>query len=154
VPPKFSLQSVLDYYHSRVETLEVELGRLRLAHQQAQAYLEALKANQVELFANLRQKQVGTLDLAEIANLRLNLKMVEARIEQQIAMLAALAQKIEAQRQLVVVARQDEETLNILKEKEEARFHAEELKQENRLRDDIYIAQAHRRSISGSPGSM
>ena len=152
MPPKFSLQSVLDYYHSRVETLEVELARLELAYQQAQAYLDALKANQAELFDKLRHKQVGDLDLAELDNLRLNLKIVETRIEQQIATLAALAQQIEAQRQLVVAARQDEETLNILKEKEEARFRAEALRQENRLREDIYIAQAHRRAASGSAG--
>jgi flagellar export protein FliJ len=151
--PKFSLQSVLDYYHSRVETLEVELGRLHLAHQQAQAYLEALRANQTDLFEKLRHKQVGDLDLAELDNLRLNLKIVEARIGQQVAMVAALAQQIEAQRLLVVAARQDEETLNVLKEKEVARFRAEELKQENRLREDIYISQAHRRAVSGSAGS-
>jgi flagellar export protein FliJ len=153
MPPKFSLQSVLDYYHSRVETLEVELGRLQLAYQQGQAYLDALRANQAELFDKLREKQVGALDLSELDNLRLNLKIVEARIEQQVATLAALAQQIEKQRQLLVAARQDEETLNILKEKEEARYRAEELKQENRLREDIYIAQAHRRAVSGSAGS-
>jgi|WetSurMetagenome_2_1015567.scaffolds.fasta_scaffold1014374_1 flagellar export protein FliJ len=152
MPPKFSLQSVLDYYHSRVETLEVELGRLLQAQQQAQAYLETLKANQVELFEKLRHKQMGPLDLTELDNLRLNLKIVETRIEQQLATLAALAQQIVAQRQLVVAARQDEETLNILKEKEEARFRAEEVKHENRLREDIYISQAHRRASSGSAG--
>ena len=154
MPLKFSLQSVLDYYHSRVETLEVELSRLQMAHQQALAYLEVLNANQKQLFENLRQKQVGDLDLAEIDNLRLNLKVVAVRIEQQVAALAVLEQKTEAQRQLVVAARQDEETLNILKEKEAVRFHAEELKQENRLRDDIYISQAHRRSVSGSAGKI
>lgn len=154
MPPKFSLQSVLDYYHSRVETLEVELGRLLQAHQQAEAQLEALKADRLQLFENLRQKQLGHLDLAEISNLRLNLKVVEVRIEQQVMVLAELAQKIRQQRQLVVAAKQDEETLNILKQKEEARFHAEELKQENRLRDDIYIAQAHQRAMSGSSGGF
>ena len=152
--PKFSLQSVLDYYHSRVETLEVELGRLQLAYQQAQAYLDALRANQAELFEKLRHKQVGDLDLAELDNLRLNLKIVETRIEQQLVTLATLARQIEQQRQLLVAARQDEETLNILKEKEGARFRAEELRQENRLREDIYISQAHRRAASGSAGSL
>jgi flagellar export protein FliJ len=154
MPPKFSLQSVLDYYHSRVETLEVELGRLRLAHQQAEAQLEALKANRQELFESLRRKQVGHLDLAELGNLRLNLKVLEVRIEQQVAEVADLARKIEVQRLQVVAAKQDEETLNILKEKEEERYRAEELKQENRLRDDIYISQAHLRAVSGSPGNL
>ncbi len=154
MPPKFSLQSVLDYYHSRVETLEVELGRLLQAQRQAQAYLEALQASQAELFEQLRQKQMGDLDLAEIGNLRLNLKVVAARIEQQVAALTALAHKIETQRQQVVLAKQDEETLNILKEKEAARYKAEELKQENRLREDIYIAQAYRQAASGSSGAF
>ena len=154
MPPKFSLQSVLDYYHSRVETLEVELGRLRQAHHQAQLYLEALQLNQAELFEKLRHKQVGDLDLTELESLRLNLKFVEARIEQQKAAIVALAKQIEAQRLLVVAARQDEETLNVLKEKEDARYRAETLKQENRLREDIYISQAHRRSVSGSAGKF
>ena len=154
MPPKFSLQSVLDYYHTRVETLEVELARLRQAEKQAQAYLEMLRASQAELFASLRAKQVGALDLAEIGNLRLNIKLVETRIEQQIATLADLARKIDAHHQLVVTARQDEETLAILKEKEEARFRAEEARQENRLRDDIYSARAHRRSSGGADDAL
>jgi flagellar biosynthesis chaperone FliJ len=58
-----------------------------------------------------------------------------------------LARQVQAKQQELVAARQEEEVLVILKDKEVERYQAEQAQQENRLQDDIYIAQAHRRAI-------
>jgi len=48
MPPKFSLQPVLDYRHNRVEVLEVELGRLLQTQKLGQTILEAQNHQSIE----------------------------------------------------------------------------------------------------------
>lgn len=150
MPPEFALQSVLDYRHNRVEALEVQLGRLLFEQQQALQVLEALRAEQRQLLATLRDKQAGTLDLPALAQLRYNLKFIEQRLVQQAARLEALAEQVDACRLQVVAAKQDEEALATLKDKELERYRAEVLRQENNQRDDLYIMRAHRRTGTAS----
>jgi flagellar export protein FliJ len=150
MPPDFALQGVLDYRHSRVETLEIQLGRLLSEQQQAQRAWEALQAERHQLFAAMREKQAGTLDLSALAQLRFHLKHQEQRIERQAALLAALAEQIKACRGRLVAAKQDEEALVTLKSKGLERWHAEVLRQENSQRDDLYIMRAHRRAQSAT----
>lgn len=143
--PKFALQAVLDYRHSLVEALEIELGRLHAARQEAQRVLDDLLANQQQLYADLHHRQIaGPLDLSLIAQARISLKALEKRIADQIQYLAQLDQQIEAKRLQLVKAKQDEETLAKLKEKELERWAEEEARQEDRQRDDLYIARAYR----------
>ena len=143
--PRFALQAVLDYRHSLVEAFEIELGRLHTMRQEAQRVLEALLANQQQLYDDLRERQnTGALDLPLIAQARVSLKALEKRIAEQIQYLAQLDQQIEAKRQQLVKAKQDEETLAKLKEKEMERLAEEEARQEDRQRDDLYIARAYR----------
>jgi flagellar export protein FliJ len=147
--PKFSLQSVLDYRHNRVELLEVELGRLMRDQQRSQTILDALHDSQARLLDRLGQTQQGEIDLFLVDRLRSSLKGVVERIIQQKLRLQELASQVSAKRQEVVEARQAEEALSILKEKELERFQADQAQQENRQQDDIYIARAYHRS--GSP---
>ena len=150
MPPEFGLQSVLDHRHSRVEALEIELGRRLFEQQQALRALEALQAERRQLFATLREKQDGHLDLPALALMRYNVKRVEQRIVRQEERLAELAAQVEATRAQLVAAKQDEEALVILKNKELERYHAQELRVENNQRDDIYIMRAHRRAQDGT----
>lgn len=147
---EFSLQTVLDYRHSRVEALEIQLGRVLYEQQQAQRLWEALQENQRALFAEIRQKQAGTLDLAAIAQLRFNLKHLEQRLAQQAARLAELARQVDEARARLVAAKQAEEALVVLKNKELERYQAEVHRIENSQRDDLYIMRAHHRRASGS----
>jgi flagellar export protein FliJ len=145
MPPRFSLQSVLDYHRNRVEVLEIELSLLVAAQQQAQVELDALQGRLAAEREELRQKQAGLLDLGAIDQLRLNIKGTEAAIVRQEQILADLARQVEAKRTQLIEAKQDEETLNTLREKELERFLAEEARRDNRLQDDIYISRAYRR---------
>lgn len=143
---EFSLQAVLDFRHKRVEGLEIALGRLLQQEQQARRLLAGLEADREALFADIRQKQAGVLDLAAIAQMRFNLKHLEQRLTQQRAVLAELAQRIDEQRARLVAAKQAEETLVTLKDKEVAQQRAAEQRLENAQRDDLYIMRAHRRA--------
>lgn len=143
MPLKFSLQAVLDYRRHRVEALEVELGRLQAARLLTEARLEAVCDDRRRLFDVLRQQQAGALNLAAIGQLRLNLKTVEGHIRRHETALADLVLQIERRRLKLVVAKQDEETLATLKNKELERHRAALGRQENRQRDDLYIARAY-----------
>lgn len=146
--PNFSLQSVLDYRHNRVELLEVELGRLMLDQQRSQTILDALHDSRARLLDRLGQTQQGEIDLFLVARLQSSLNSVAERIVQQMIHLQEITGQVSAKRQEVVEARQAEEALSILKEKELERFLADQAQQENSQQDDIYIARAYHRSSS------
>ncbi|HEY9077891.1 MAG TPA: flagellar FliJ family protein [Anaerolineaceae bacterium] len=150
MPPKFSLQSVLDYRHMRVESLEIELSELLTAQKQGEAMLEELKLQMSRLFEELQEKQIGEIDLFTVAVLRANIKTTQDRINQVLDALVLLGQKIEAKRQELIVAKQDEEALVILKNKEAERFIAEQKRIDDRMQDEIYISQAYRKRVQGN----
>lgn len=145
MPPKFSLQPVLDYRHKVLESLEIELGGLLQSQKNGAQFLQKLQDHQKQLFEELHHQQDGIIDLQAVTHLRSNLRAVEERIQRQVSFLAKLERDIEQKRAEVVEAKQDEETLATLKSKEIERYKAEQARQENRLQDDIYIAQAFRK---------
>jgi flagellar export protein FliJ len=146
MPPKFSLQSVLDYRHSRVEALELEFSRLVEAHQQGLAMRAECQQGLDHLYERLQAEQSGDLDLFAIEHLRSDALSSKNQLDQIIQALAVLEEQIEAKRKEIVAARQGEETLNTLKEKEIDRWQLEQALSENRQQDNIYIAQAFRRA--------
>lgn len=148
--PKFAFQSILDYHHSRVELLEVDLSRLTQARQEGLDQLEGLNTNQNRLFNDLSELQMGEMDLQKIAQTRFNIKRVQNNIEKQQAMLQMLEQAINAKRNELIQARQDEAVFDKLKEKEQVRFDEKVNQQEKLLQDDIYISKAHRKPASSS----
>jgi flagellar export protein FliJ len=148
--PKFSLQSVLDYRHSRVEGIEMELGKLQDTRQQGLAMQAETQLFMNQLYDQLKESQNGDLDLFKIQHLRSDILGTQERLAQIAQALALLEAKIDVKRQELVLARQSEETLNTLKTKEQTRWTAERLRAENSQQDDTYISQAFRRTINGS----
>jgi flagellar export protein FliJ len=146
MPPKFSLQAVLDVRHSRVEALEIELSELLMAQREGEAMLASLKEAQANLFQLLLEQQSGDIDLFAVAHLRADLVQTQEKIAQVLEALKVLAGRIDAKRQEMVIAKQAEETLGTLKRKEIDRFNSEQAVRESRAQDDIYIAKAFRQS--------
>jgi len=142
--PKFSLQTVLDVRHSKVEALEIEMGKLQLAQQEKIALEETLQRLKYNLFDQLQDQMVGDMDLVLIEQLRGNIDQVEEGIQITRQVIEELGKRIEAKRRELVAARQDEETLDILKRKEQDRFAAEMRRKENNLQDDLYISRIYR----------
>lgn len=144
MPNKFSLQSILDYRHSKVEGLEVELSQINHALQQAQSVLQGLTFRHGHLLESLGKQQLGEVDLTQLTQTRANLQLVERQITRQQAQIATLAEKVAAKRAEIVLAKQDEEALTTLKRKENERVQAQLRQQEDRQQDDAYIAQGWR----------
>ena len=144
MPPTFNLQSVLDVRHSRVEALEIEFAKMLALQQEAQKLFDSLLAAQADLHDQLFAAQTGELDLVQISNLRSNILQNDALIKRVAEELAKLNQLVDEKRHELVEAKQDEETLQILKRKRIDLFNAEEALKEARNQDDIYISQAFR----------
>jgi len=142
--PKFSLQTVLDVRHSKVEALEIDLGKLQLAQQEKIALEETLQRLKLNLFGQLQEQMIGDMDLVLIEQLRSNIDQVEEGIQVTRQVIEELGKRIEAKRRELVIARQEEETLDILKRKEQDRFAAEVRRKENNLQDDLYISRIYR----------
>lgn len=147
MPPRFSLQPVLDYRHSRVEAEQIELARLNNEFQQGLAHLDFLEEESSNAYLRIGKLQAGKIDLDKLAQLRLRVRMLDVQIRDQYEMLVQLESRIDEQRERLVLAKQDEETLVILKEKKAELWNDEQRKKENSLRDDIYISQAFKRSM-------
>ncbi len=150
MPPKFSLQPVLDYRHNRVEVLEVELGRLLQTQKRGQTILEALKDSRGRIITQLKDGQQGEIDLFLVSRLRSSLNNVNERITQQETYLVELNFQVQEKRQEVISAKQDDEALQTLKDREIERYMAEQAQKENRLQDDIYISRAFRQMNSSA----
>lgn len=144
MPPKFSLQPVLDYRHSRVERLEIELGNLQKEELECRKLLETLLLNQSQLSNKLSECLKGEVDLVNVRHLQSELNAVSNRIKIQKKLLQSLENQVNAKQSELIKAKQDEETLELLKEKELEQFLALEARKEMRLQDDIYNAKAHR----------
>lgn len=148
MPPKFSLQPVLDYRHNRVEVLEVELGRLLQTQKRGQTILEALHDSRGRIINQLKDGQQGDIDLFLVSRLRSSLNNINERITQQETYLVELNYQVQEKRNEVISAKQDDEALQTLKDREVQRYKAEQVQKENRLQDDIYISRAFRQMNS------
>jgi len=148
--PKFSLQNVLDIRHGKVELLEIELGKLQSAYQKTEKLWMALKEEQASLLELLNFAQSGDIDLFQISALRSNILHINERIEDVMLELARQKREITEKRTNLVKAKQDEETLEILKKKRYEVYMAEQIRIEARAQDDIYIAQAFRNQQQGA----
>jgi flagellar FliJ protein len=150
MPPKFSLQSVLDFRHSWVEKLEIELGNMMHSLQQGETLLETLEVNRYDLFQELTRQQTGDFDMFKITTIRKNINMLNEQIDQVKALLKELRAQVEAKRLEVIQAKQDEEVLVKLKDKEGERYRIEQIQIENRFQDDIYISTAFHNRKTGA----
>ena len=148
--PKFSLQNVLDIRHGKVELLEIELGKLLTAQQETEMRLASLQEFQRDLLDQLRDAQLGEIDLSKLSLLRLNILQVNTYIESVSLELARQNHEVKEKRAELVQAKQSEETLEILKRKRHEVYLAEQVQIEARAQDDIYIAQAFRNQHQGA----
>jgi flagellar export protein FliJ len=147
MPPKFSLQNVLDLRHDLVEALEVELSRLiqlKVTHQEA---LDAYLVLQKDLMGKLVEAQTGEMDLFKIKMLHENVLTVDRQIITARENLKKISDAVETKLAELIKARQSEETLETLKNKRIETFNAEQAQSEARAQDDIYIAQAFRNRV-------
>ncbi|BCY17951.1 MAG: flagellar export protein FliJ [Chloroflexi bacterium] len=143
MPPKFSLQNVLDYRHSKVETLEVAHGRLQHQLQKAIDQLHELEKARDSLLQELGSYQNGNLDLQKILQSRTFLKRIQKGMERQQQEIDRLKAEAEEARRALVQAKQDEAAMEKLSQKEMQVYTDRMNMREKQQQDDIYISQAH-----------
>lgn len=147
MPPNFSLQPVLDYRETIVETLEIELGQLIREKTKTEKTIRKLSDQERNLWAEMITQQVGEMNLIRIEQLQQHLDQLEKQKELLMDKLKEIVAAIHKKRQEIITAKQDQEVLEIIKEKEEEEYQ-ELVKQNNlKLQDDIYIAQAYQSRI-------
>jgi flagellar export protein FliJ len=148
--PKFSLQNVLDLRHGKVELLEIELGKLLLAHQKTESLLSALQEYQADILEQLSVTQSDEIDLIMMNLLRLNILQTAKNIDMVQLELKKQEKEIAAKRIEMVKAKQSEETLETLKRNRHEIYLAEQVQIESQAQDDIYIARAFRNQQQGA----
>ena len=130
MPPKFSLQSILDFQHRQVEILEVEMSQLLRLRLEAQDLMNRLLGEQKTLYWELSDLQTGDMDLVAISQVRSAVKRLNEQIVNQQIELERLDRLIEDKRVHIVQTKQDESVLEKLREKEWSRFEEKVIRQE------------------------
>lgn len=144
MPPAFHFQNVLDIRHSKVEAIEIQLGKFEkvlLSLQDRRNSLQDMKKHDLD---EMERRMQDEIDLVQLDILRANVKTLEDCTRRVDTEINDTHKKISQTRKDLVEARQDEETLEILKDKELERFKAQMKRIENSQQDDIYISLAHK----------
>jgi flagellar export protein FliJ len=141
--PRFSLQNVLDYRHSKVEKMEIVLGRLQNQLQAARDRMSVLEIEKQRLMQELSTFQSGTLDLQAILQARTYLKRLQKGMDRQQIEINRFSIEVENARIALVQAKQDEAALEKLSQKELQTYTDKVNMREKQQQDDIYISQAH-----------
>jgi flagellar protein FliJ len=141
--PKFTLQSILDYHHSRVEQHEIELGNLNAQKTKLEEVISLLYFKKDEYLEELKNLQTGELDLQAIRQVKSNVEVLEETIEQRMQDLYRIEILIEEKRKELLAAKQDEAVMDKLKEKEIEKYDLKIQEYEKRQQDDIYTSQTN-----------
>jgi flagellar export protein FliJ len=150
MPPKFSLQNVLNIRHDLVEALEIEFSRLLNLKNSQQAVLDSYLSIQADLNVRLAAAQTGELDLFNLKMIYENILSIDHQIKAARAKLAKINEAVAIKQAELIKARQNEETLETLKNKRMEVYNAELAQYEASVQDDIYISQAFRnRGLEG-----
>jgi len=153
MPPKFSLQNVLNVRHDLVEALEIEFSQLLNLKIRQQAVLDNLVVFQADLMAKLAAAQTGELDLFNLKMLHENILSNDHQITSTRVKLEKISETVEYKRSEMIKARQKEETLETLKSNRLEVYNTELAQYEANVQDDIYISQAFRnRGLEGRAG--
>ena len=152
MPPNFSLQNVLDIRHDLVEALEIEFSRLLQLKVSQQSLLDHYLVLQADLMDKLAAAQTGDLALFNLRILHENILSVDNLIKAAREKLFKIITAVENKQAELIKARQNEETLETLKNKRLEIYNAELAQYEAHVQDDIYISQAFRsRGMEGHP---
>lgn len=146
MPPAFIFQNVLDIRHSKVESIEIQLSKVENKLQtlkEKKESLQLLKNNQIE---ELTIRMRGDIDLQQLNILNASIRRLDDFIKHIEIEIVETQKKILQIRAGLVEAKQDEETLEILKEKEIEKFKIEMKRVESIQQDDVYISQAFQKN--------
>lgn len=149
MPPAFNFQNVLDIRHSKVEAIEIQLSKF----EKVLLSLENRKSTLLDMknghLTEMEKRMQGEIDVMQLEILRSNVKTIDDCTKRVEVEINDTRKKISQTRKDLVEARQDEETLEILKEKELERFKAQMKRIENNQQDDVYISLAFKNHREG-----
>ena len=149
MPPLFVFQNILDIRHSKVESIEIQLGKIEemlISLFSKKDSLLDMKVKELEAMKLLMQ---GEVDIFQLDLLRSSVRNIDEYTKKVEVEITETQKKITQVRASLVQAKQDEETLEILKEKEIEKYKSELKRIENNQQDDIYISLAYKNNRQG-----
>lgn len=137
---KFPLGTVMDYKQQVLESLMEEYAAaLEQVRRQEQALADC-HGRYAATNQEYRQKELTGLTVAEAMGFQTGLRLLEEEIEHQQERLDALRRIAEERRERMVEAKQDEASLEKLRQKKLNLYNKELVKQEERMIDELVSA--------------
>jgi flagellar export protein FliJ len=146
MPPAFVFQNVLDIRHTKVESIEIQLGKVENKLKLLIEKRNALMQQKIDQLNEMTAKMQGEIILQELALLQVSIKRLDDQIKHVENEILETQKKMLQIRASLVEAKQDEETLEILKDKEIEKYKAEIKRVEGIQQDDIYISLAFQKN--------
>jgi len=146
MPPAFVFQNVLDIRHTKVESIEIQLGKVENKLKLLIEKRNALMQQKIDQLNEMTAKMQGEIILQELALLQVSIKRLDDQIKHVENEILETQKKMIQIRASLVEAKQDEETLEILKDKEIEKYKAEIKRVEGIQQDDIYISLAFQKN--------
>lgn len=143
---QFRLASILRYREQTVEQRQQELHTLEAALQAEQDVLDGLQCRIRGLHAGiLAAQEAGTLDCDDLVRRYTQLLPIEQQLATQAGRVGELRGQVAAQRERLLVAVQEKQVLEKLKERQMALFKLEQGRKEGQVLDEIGGVRFHHR---------
>ena len=139
---RFRLQRVLGYRRQREEECEHTLRQVQLLHQQEAAQLAALRAEAQAQEEHLEQARGLALSPAELQSWQRYHQVLAQRIAAQQGAVDQAAQAVAAQRQRLLVARQETKVIEKLRDRVQRRALHERTRREQQLFDELALTRS------------
>jgi flagellar export protein FliJ len=136
---QFRLQRVLDYRRQHEEECEHTLRQVQLLHQQEAARLEALQTEAQAQEEHLEKARGLALSPTELQSWQRYHQVLTQRIAAQQDVVTQASQVVAAQRQQLLVARQETKVIEKLRDRVQQRALLELTRREQQLFDELAL---------------
>ena len=149
---QFRLQTVLNYRRDIEEARQMELARLQAEEQTAQAQLKAFHDAERQGENDMARLQTETpLNVGALVQGQVYIEAVRMAVLMQNDVVAEISARVAAKRQELILAMQDRQALDRLKENHAKAYAAWADKVETSAIDDMVNARFHRREKIADP---
>ncbi len=137
----FNLETVLEYNNQVLDNARNEYAAALEIVRKQKKKLDNLKNRHIQLNAQIREKEIEGITVAEAMSYEIGLRVLEKRIKDETKILYELEKQAEVKRQLLVEAKKETMTMEKLKEKNLEEYKKLEIKEQEHFIDEIVSLQ-------------
>ncbi len=137
----FNLETVLSYNNQVLDNIKSEYATALQIVRKQQLKLDNLINKHIKLNAQIREKEITGIAVAEAMSYEIGLRVLEKKIKDETKILHELEKQAEAKRVELLEAKKDAMTMEKLKDKSLEEYKKKEIKEQENLIDELVSLQ-------------